>query len=73
MFRLAAHRKVPVYTHMRSFGRGEAGSAIESVEEVIGAAAISGASLHIVHINSTCLAGYAWNAYRWWPGRGPWA
>ena len=28
---------------------------IESTEEVIGAAAISGASLHIVHINSTCL------------------
>jgi len=53
---LAAQRKVPVYTHMRSFGRGEPGSAIESVEEVIGAAAISGASLHIVHINSTCLA-----------------
>src|SRR5581483_9001304 len=56
MFRLAAQRKVPVYTHMRSFGRGDPGSAIESVEEVIGAAAISGASLHIVHINSTCLA-----------------
>lgn len=56
MFRLAAERKVPVYTHMRSFGRGDPGSAIESVEEVIGAAAISGASLHIVHINSTCLA-----------------
>jgi N-acyl-D-aspartate/D-glutamate deacylase len=56
MFRFAAQRKVPVYTHMRSFGRGDPGSAIESVEEVIGAAAISGASLHIVHINSTCLA-----------------
>ena len=45
----------PVYTHMRSAGRIEPGSAIESVEEVIGAAAITGASLHIVHINSTCL------------------
>jgi N-acyl-D-aspartate/D-glutamate deacylase len=56
MFRLAAQRKAPVYTHIRSFGRMEPGSAIESVEEVIGAAAISGASLHIVHINSTCLA-----------------
>jgi len=55
MFRLAAERKVPVYTHMRSFGRIEPGSAIEAVEEVIGAAAISGAPLHIVHINSTCL------------------
>lgn len=55
MFRLAAERKLPVYTHMRSFGRIEPGSAIEATEEVIGAAAITGAPLHIVHINSTCL------------------
>lgn len=55
VFRLAAERKLPVYTHIRSFGRTEPGSDIESVEEVIGAAAISGASLHIVHVNSTCL------------------
>jgi N-acyl-D-aspartate/D-glutamate deacylase len=55
MFRLAAERRLPVYTHMRSAGRVEPGSAIESVSEVIGAAAITGASLHIVHINSTCL------------------
>jgi N-acyl-D-aspartate/D-glutamate deacylase len=55
MFRLAAGRKLPVYTHMRSAGRVEPGSAIQSTEEVIGAAAISGAPLHIVHINSTCL------------------
>src|SRR5580698_6606738 len=55
MFRLAAERGLPVYTHMRSAGRVEPGSAIEAVGEVIGAAAISGAALHIVHINSTCL------------------
>jgi N-acyl-D-aspartate/D-glutamate deacylase len=55
MFRLAAERRLPVYTHMRSVGRIEPGSAIEAVSEVIGAAAITGASLHIVHINSTCL------------------
>src|ERR1051326_734831 len=55
MFRLAASRKLPVYTHMRSAGRVEPGSAIKSTEAVIGAAAISGAPLHIVHINSTCL------------------
>jgi N-acyl-D-aspartate/D-glutamate deacylase len=55
MFRVAAERKLPVYTHMRSAGRVEPGSAIEAVEEVIGAAAITGAPLHIVHINSTCL------------------
>ncbi len=56
MYRVAAERKIPVYTHVRSFGRLEPGSDIESVEEVIGAAAITGAPLHIVHINSTCLA-----------------
>ncbi len=55
MFRVAAERKLPVYTHMRSAGRVEPGSAIASAEEVMGAAAITGASLHIVHINSTCL------------------
>jgi len=54
MFRLAAGRGVPVYTHMRSFGRVEPGSAIEATGEVIGAATVTGASLHIVHINSTC-------------------
>jgi N-acyl-D-aspartate/D-glutamate deacylase len=55
MFRVAAGRGLPVYTHMRSAGRVEPGSAIEAVSEVIGAAAITGAALHIVHINSTCL------------------
>ena len=53
-FRIAAERGVPVYTHIRSAGRAEPGSSIESVGEVIGAAAITGASLHIVHINSSC-------------------
>jgi N-acyl-D-aspartate/D-glutamate deacylase len=55
MFRLAAERRLPVYTHVRSGGRLEPGSSIESIGEVIGAAAVSGASLHIVHINSSCL------------------
>jgi N-acyl-D-aspartate/D-glutamate deacylase len=56
MFRLAALRGVPVFTHIRSFGRLEPGSSIEAVSEVIGAAAISGASLQIEHINSSCIA-----------------
>lgn len=54
-FRLAAERRVPIFTHVRSFGRLEPGSSIEAISEVIGAAAISGASLQIVHINSSCL------------------
>jgi hypothetical protein len=54
MFRLAAERGVPVYTHVRSSGGVDPGS-IAAVSEVIAASAISGAPLHIVHINSTCL------------------
>jgi Amidohydrolase family len=55
MFRLAAERRVPVYTHARSSGRFEPGPTVQQISEVIGAAAVTGASLHIVHINSTCL------------------
>ncbi len=54
-FRLAAQRRVPVYTHVRSSSRVDPGSSIESLSEVIGASAITGAPLHIVHINSSCL------------------
>jgi N-acyl-D-aspartate/D-glutamate deacylase len=54
MFRLAAEHRLPVFTHVRSTGRIEPGSSIESVSEVIGAAAVTGASLHIAHINSSC-------------------
>lgn len=53
-FRLAAERGLPVYTHVRSSGTNEPGSSVESVEEVIGAAAVTGAALHVVHINSSC-------------------
>lgn len=40
---------------MRSSSRVDPGSSIESLSEVIGASAITGAPLHIVHINSSCL------------------
>ena len=48
MFRVAAERNMPVFVHMR-------GDRVESVSEVIAAAAVTGAPLHIVHINSSCL------------------
>ena len=48
MFRVAAERDIPVYVHMR-------GDRVESVSEVIAASAVTGAPLHIVHINSSCL------------------
>ena len=56
VFRVAAARRVPVFVHVRSSGRLEPGSSIESVGEVIAASAVTGASLHIVHINSSCTA-----------------
>jgi len=56
VFRLAAAYHRPVYIHIRSAGRIEPGSSIESVGEVIGDAAVTGAPLHIVHINSMCMS-----------------
>jgi N-acyl-D-aspartate/D-glutamate deacylase len=47
--------EAPVFVHARSSGIREPGSGIESVGELIGAAAISGASVHIVHVNSVCM------------------
>ena len=48
IFRVAAERAVTVFVHNR-------GSGVESVEEVIAAAAVTGAPVHIAHINSICL------------------
>src|SRR5581483_8374461 len=45
----------PVFTHVRSSGQIEPGSSVEAVSEVIAAAAITGASLQIVHVNSSCM------------------
>jgi N-acyl-D-aspartate/D-glutamate deacylase len=55
-FRSAARRKAPVFVHTRSWGETDPGSSVESYLEVIGASAISGAPVHIVHLNSTSLA-----------------
>ena len=49
--RLAADRHTPVYVHMRNPGPVEPG-VMDSLQEVIGNAASTGASLHIVHITS---------------------
>ena len=56
VFRVAAGRRVPVFVHVRSSGRLEPGSSIESVGEVIAASAVTGAAVHIVHVNSSCTA-----------------
>jgi N-acyl-D-aspartate/D-glutamate deacylase len=51
LFYLAAKWKRPVFVHMRDAGTAVPGI-FESLQEVIADAAVSGASLHVVHINS---------------------
>lgn len=55
-FRAAARYHAPVFVHTRATGLTEPGSSIESYLEVIGASAITGAPVHIVHLNSTSMA-----------------
>ena len=53
LFQLAAERHVPVFVHMRGGVAGEPKSgAIPALQEVIADAAVTGASLHVVHITS---------------------
>ncbi len=50
MFRVAGEFKAPCYVHLR--GGGEA-TGVQSLNEVFAASAVSGAPLHVVHINSS--------------------
>ena len=54
LFGLAAQYKRPVFVHMRDGGPVEPG-VIDALQEVISDAAITGASLHVVHITSMAL------------------
>jgi N-acyl-D-aspartate/D-glutamate deacylase len=56
MFREAARAGAPAFVHVRSFGPNEPGGSVEAFMEVISAAAITGAPLHIVHLNSMSLS-----------------
>ena len=49
VFRVAARYKASVHVHLRS-GRKKS---LESLHEVLGPAAMTGAPLHVVHVNST--------------------
>ena len=53
MFRVAARFGASCHVHMRHAGVKEPGSAINALEEIIAAGAITGAPLHVVHIQST--------------------
>jgi N-acyl-D-aspartate/D-glutamate deacylase len=48
VFQMAARWKVPIFTHVRSM-------TVDAMQEVIANAAATGASLHIVHVNSMSL------------------
>ena len=55
LFRLAAEKKTALYVHMRNGGPVEPG-ALDALQEVVADAAVTGASLHVVHITSMCLS-----------------
>jgi N-acyl-D-aspartate/D-glutamate deacylase len=53
IFRVAARFDASCHVHIRNAGLKEPASSIQALEEVIAAAAITGAPLHVVHIQST--------------------
>ena len=53
LFRVAARYGASCHVHMRHAGAKEPSSSINALEEVIAAASITGAPLHVVHIHST--------------------
>lgn len=52
---LAAERGLPTYTHARYLSMLEPDSSYEAMEEIVAAAAATGAHAHIVHMNSISL------------------
>src|SRR5205807_8145053 len=52
VFRLAAKGNAPVHVHLRHAGLKEPTTGLVGIEEVIAAAAATGAPLHVVHITS---------------------
>ena len=52
MFRIAAKYGAPVHVHLRHAGLQEPTTGLVGIEEVIAAAAATGAPLHVVHITS---------------------
>lgn len=53
VFREAARPRASVHVHLRSFGTKEPASSTAALEEVLAAAAVTGAPLHVVHLHST--------------------
>jgi N-acyl-D-aspartate/D-glutamate deacylase len=55
MFRVAARFQAPVFVHIRHMGQAEP-DGLNALEEVIAAAVVTGAPLHVVHLTSSGLA-----------------
>ena len=55
MFRIAAARNASVHVHLRYAGSQEPETGLAALEEVIAAAEVTGAPLHVVHVTSTGL------------------
>jgi N-acyl-D-aspartate/D-glutamate deacylase len=55
VFREAARASAPVHVHMRYNGMKEPHNSTTALEEVLAAAAVTGAPLHVVHLHSTSL------------------
>jgi hypothetical protein len=53
LFRIAASFDASCHVHLRHAGAKDPAGSIQALQEVISAAAITGASLHVVHIHST--------------------
>jgi N-acyl-D-aspartate/D-glutamate deacylase len=53
MFRVAAKFNASCHVHLRNAGLKEPASSVQALEEVIAAASITGAPLHVVHVHST--------------------
>ena len=53
MFEVAAEHEAPTFIHLRSSGEFRRGGALAPFQEVIANAAVTGAALHVVHMNST--------------------
>ncbi len=53
VFRIAAKYDAPCHVHLRGKGHQDPMSSIEAAGEVIAASAVTGAPLHIVHVQST--------------------
>ena len=52
MFRAAAKHEAPCYVHIRHAGDRAQQTSMVALEEVVAASAITGASLHVVHVSS---------------------